>query len=404
MEDPMVTARFDTNPAAAHFDLCDQTVLAARLRWDAAAASAADADLQAVVVDRAGRIVDAAYYNNLKACGGRALVHTGDEGGEAGGRGLEEVRLSLARVPPEVHMVFFLVCSFNGGALRDVPGLRLAFEQEKPTRRLLSDVQVSLPCRGLLAAAAVRGEGTAWQLKGIGEQLADAHHFMDCLPELNAHIVKEIPTAARKQKVAFAMEKGGNLDFGAGMQSVVLGLGWDTDRGQVDLDASAVLLDASGTVLESVFFGNLRSTGRHSHPGAVEHSGDNLTGDGDGDDERITVHLSALGQSVSDVFFCIHVYSRGEDGRPKTFMDVAEPYCRVLDAHSGEELCRYTLREAGSHSGLIIARLRRGPGGRFGFNALGLPCGGTLYKDAFPDVQHLGRVDPRAMQAVGCAR
>merc|ERR1712178_358370 len=143
------------------------------------------------------------------------------------------------------------------------------------------------------------------------------------------------------------MEKGEVLDFGSSLREVTLGLGWDVDQGEVDLDASAIVFDHSGQVLESIFFGNLKSAGEHSQHGAVEHKGDNLTGEGDGDDEQITVRLDALGASVMEVFFCIHIYTKGRDGRPKTFRDVANPYCRVVDSVRGDELCRFMLREAG---------------------------------------------------------
>lgn len=395
--------------AANPFELGSEAVLVARLRWDAAPAGAAvDVDLQAVAVDKSGRITDAAYYNNMKACGGKALVHSGDEAGEVGRGSCEEVRITLASVPDDVHMFLILACCYTGGVLRDVPTPSLTLEQVKPSKRTLSERSVGVPSSGLLAAAVIRAPrkgagqqtlargpgGDDWELRCLEEPLPGARHFMDCLPELNRQIVAEIPTANRRQKVAFAMEKGSALDFGASMQSVVLGLGWDVDQGEMDLDASAVLLDSQAQVLDSVFFGHLRSSGRHSVQGAVEHSGDNLTGEGDGDDERITVRLDQLGDSVCDVFFCIHVYSKSDDGRAKTFRDVANPYCRVVEGEGvGEELCRYTLSHgsAGDRSGLVIARLHRGPGGRFGFHALGVPSTGTMYKDAIPDMQKVAR-------------
>merc|ERR1712224_1150245 len=194
------------------------------------------------------------------------------------------------------------------------------------------------------------------------------------------------------------MEKGEVLDFGSSLQAITLGLGWDVDQGKIDLDASAVLFNRSGEVLESIFFGNLKSSGSHSQLAAVEHSGDNLTGEGDGDDEQITVRLDAIGSSVMEVFFCIHIYTKGRDGRPKTFRDVANPYCRVTETNGGEELCRYTLTEAGDRSGLIIGRLRRSPDQRWGFHALGAPSAGTMYKDSIPDMQRISRTDPREQQ------
>jgi tellurium resistance protein TerZ len=356
-------------------------------------------DLQAVVVDTAGRITDAAYYNNMKACGGKALVHSGDEAGDSNLLA-EEVRITLASVPSDVHMFLILACCYNGGVLQDVPNPLLTIEQKKPTQCYLSERSVATPSSGILAAALIRRPSQAggWELRCLEEKLQGAQHFMDCLPELNRQIIAEIPTANRRQKVAFAMEKGSALDFGTSLQSVALGLGWDVDQGEMDLDASAVLLDSAGEVLDSIFFGHLKSSGKHSTAGAVEHSGDNLTGEGDGDDERITVRLNQLGDSVVDVFFCIHVYSKGEDGSRKTFKDVANPYCRVVECETGEELCRYTLSDAGDRSGLVISRLHRGPGGRFAFHALGVPSTGTMYKDAIPDMQRLARVEQRELQ------
>merc|ERR1711862_93509 len=93
-----------------------------------------------------------------------------------------------------------------------------------------------------------------------------------------------------------------------------------------------------------------------------------------------------------------HIYTKGRGGVPKTFRDVANPYCRVTETHGGEELCRYTLREAGNRSGLIIARLRRSPDGRWGFHALGAPSAGTMYKDSIPDMKRISQVDARELQ------
>merc|ERR1712232_505068 len=126
-----------------------------------------------------------------------------------------------------------------------------------------------------------------------------------------------------------------------------------------------------------------------------------MGGEGDGDDEQITVRLNALGPTVRDVFFSIHIYTKGRGGKPKTFKDVANPYCRVVEGSaSGEELCRYMLSEGRDQSGLVIARLRRGLDGRFGFNALGEPSQGTMYKDSIPDMKRMCAIDPRAMQAM----
>jgi len=344
--------------------------------------------------DTNGRIIDAAYYNNMKACGGKAVVHSGDD--PAGGPGCEDVRVVLKLVPVNVHMILFLVCSYKGGALQDAPSLRVAFE-EKPEKRIILQPSVDTRSSGSLAAALVRQKGSlGWQLREVGEQLTEARHFMDCLDVLNRYIVTEIPTANKRQKVAFAMEKGNVLDLRATEEKVTVGLGWDIDKGKVDMDASAVILDSKGEVLESIFFGNRKSSLRHSQRGAIEHSGDNQTGEGEGDDEAMVVRLGLLGDTVCHIFFCIHIYSKDRDGQPKTFTSVANPYCRVVEETAGEEICRYTLDDAGDRSGLLIARLRRESDGRWGFQALGIPSQGTMYKDSIPDMQRIA-LDPREL-------
>merc|ERR1712037_753911 len=81
----------------------------------------------------------------------------------------------------------------------------------------------------------------------------------------------------------------------------------------------------------------------------------------------------------------------------KTFLQVAEPFCRVVDDSTGSELCRYALRDAGSESGLIIARIAREAGERWGFHALGLPCRGRTYKDSLPQIRSACKVKTQSL-------
>merc|ERR1712232_1365546 len=143
----------------------------------------------------------------------------------------------------------------------------------------------------------------------------------DILPLLADTVRSFIPHAPKRQKVAFAMEKGGVLDLPMSLGQMTVGLGWDVDEGEVDLDVSAVLLDKDGNDVEAIFFGRLES---EEH--GIRHTGDNLTGEGDGDDEQIVVNLESIGTLVQQVFFVVNIYSPG-----KTFQKVAEPYCRVVD-------------------------------------------------------------------------
>jgi len=205
---------------------------------------------------------------------------------------------------------------------------------------------------------------------------------MDILPLLAETCRVFIPHAPKRQKVAFAMEKGGVLDLPQNLASITVGLGWDVDDGEVDLDVSAVLLDANGNDLEAVFFGRLES---ELH--GIQHTGDNLTGEGEGDDEQIICQLERIGPVVQQVYFVVNIYSQG-----KNFTQVAQPYCRVVDDATGSELCRYALRDAGHEQGLIVSKIAREAGGRWGFHALGLPCRGRCYKDSLPQIKHTAKI------------
>jgi len=194
-----------------------------------------------------------------------------------------------------------------------------------------------------VVAAMFRVDGAArWSLRIIDTPAQTGQHFMDILPLISDTIRIFIPGAPTKQKVAFAMEKGGVLDLPQDLAQITVGLGWDVDDGECDLDVSAVLLDASGTDIEAVFFGRTES---EEH--GITHTGDNLTGDGAGDDEQIIVALNRIGEKVSQVFFVVNIYSP-----QRTFMQVANPYVRVVDDANGAELCMYALKDAGRRMGL----------------------------------------------------
>merc|ERR1711924_369867 len=105
-------------------------------------------------------------------------------------------------------------------------------------------------------------------------------------------------------------------------------------------------------------------------------------GEGEGDDEQIVVNLDRIGDSVCQVYFVVNIYTPH-----KTFAQVAEPFCRVVDNSSGSELCRYSLKDAGCENGLIIAIIAREAGGRWGFHALGLACRGRTYNDSLPQLR-----------------
>ncbi|PJI95112.1 TerD family protein [Luteimicrobium subarcticum] len=164
-------------------------------------------------------------------------------------------------------------------------------------------------------------------------------------------------------------------DRGTDLTRVRMALGWDakvvetrglfgrvrrTER-DIDLDASALLVSA-GKVVDIVYFGQLRSK-----DGSLQHTGDNLTGAGDGDDESILVDLGAVHASVEHIVFTVNSYS-GE-----SFAEIDNAYVRVVDSAARDaELARYTLTGSGPHTALVMARVSRTAAG-WAFTAIGAP-------------------------------
>lgn len=175
------------------------------------------------------------------------------------------------------------------------------------------------------------------------------------------------------------------------LSNISIGLGWDpikkkskgffaslfsgADSGEIDLDASCVLLDAQCNPIDTVSFNKLQSD-----CGAVNHRGDNLTGEGSGDDEVIDVDLTALSPDVA--FLAITVNSF----RGQTFNEVDNAFCRIVNSANKKEICNYKLAEQGSHTGIFIASLTRKEGD-WEFKAHGLPCIGRTVNDMIPNIK-----------------
>ncbi|MFD4143526.1 MULTISPECIES: TerD family protein [unclassified Streptomyces] len=170
-----------------------------------------------------------------------------------------------------------------------------------------------------------------------------------------------------------SLSKGGNVSLSKeapGLTAVTVGLGWDvrtTTGTDFDLDASALLTNAEGKVAGDgnfVFFNNLKSA-----DGSVEHTGDNLTGEGEGDDEQIKVNLSAVPADVDKIVFPVSIYD-GET-RQQSFGQVRNAFIRVVNQAGGTELARYDLSEdASTETAMVFGELYRS-GAEWKFRAVG---------------------------------
>ena len=173
-------------------------------------------------------------------------------------------------------------------------------------------------------------------------------------------------------------QKGSLTKGNPGLSKVVVSLGWDVNQfdtgGDFDLDAAAFLLGDSGRVTKSedfVFYGNL------SHPsGSVNHMGDNLTGEGEGDDEQIKVELSKVPENVTKIAFTATIYE--PEQRRQNFGQVNNAFIRIYNELTGEELLRYDLGEDFSiETAVVFGELYKN-NGEWKFNAIGSGYQGGL--------------------------
>lgn len=173
--------------------------------------------------------------------------------------------------------------------------------------------------------------------------------------------------------MSVSLAKGGNISLSKeapGLTAVQIGLGWDvraTTGADYDLDASALLCGERGEVASNaffVFYNNLTSP-----DGSVEHAGDNLTGEGDGDDEVIEVNLAAVPADVAKIVFPVSIHD--DDARVHNFGQVRDAYIRVVNQADGVEFARYDLSEdAATETARVFGELYRS-GAEWKFRAVG---------------------------------
>lgn len=176
------------------------------------------------------------------------------------------------------------------------------------------------------------------------------------------------------QKISLDKESGRTLN------KIFMGLGWDAAKkggflgrvlgggGDIDLDASCVMFSADKQPVDAVYFGQLTS-----RDGSVRHSGDNLTGDGDGDDETINVTLADVPAEIHYLVFTVCSY------RGQTFDEVANAYCRLVDDQN-REIARYAISGGGKFTAMIMAKLYR-HNGEWKMHAVGESMNGATVAD-----------------------
>lgn len=178
-----------------------------------------------------------------------------------------------------------------------------------------------------------------------------------------------------------SLSKGQKVDLtkgNPGLTQILVGLGWDVNNfdsgGAFDLDAACFVLNDKGVCgndKDFIFYGNLA----HSS-GGVKHLGDNLTGDGDGDDEQVEIDLAKIPANVHKVAFTVTIHEASV--RNQNFGQVSNAFIRIVNRSSSEEMIRYDLGEDFSiETAVVVGELYR-HGAEWKFNAIGSGFSGGL--------------------------
>ncbi|MFE1280449.1 TerD family protein [Klebsiella aerogenes] len=180
--------------------------------------------------------------------------------------------------------------------------------------------------------------------------------------------------------MSVSLSKGGNVSLSKSdpsMKNVLVGLGWDvrtTDGQDFDLDASAFLLSDTGKVRSDsdfIFYNNLKSA-----DGSVTHTGDNRTGEGDGDDESLIIKLDMIPANVAKIVFVVTIHDA--QMRRQSFGQVSGAFIRLVNNDSQLEVARYDLTEdASSETAMLFGELYR-HNGEWKFRAVGQGYAGGL--------------------------
>lgn len=189
------------------------------------------------------------------------------------------------------------------------------------------------------------------------------------------------------QKISLAKEAGESLS------SVIMGLGWDmapapqqsggflgkifgggNSQNSIDLDASCLIFDENKNLLDVVWFGQLQSK-----DGSIKHTGDNRTGAGDGDDEQIVVNLSKVPANAKSLVFTVNSFTG------QNFSQVANAFCRIVNASNNSEIAKYNLSVQGNHTAQIMAKVYR-HNGEWKMHAIGENGNGRTFKDLIPQI------------------
>ena len=327
-----------------------------------------DLDCSCVAMSQTGEVLmdETVYYGNLSNSN-QSIVHSGDETtGEALGDD-EKIFLELDKIPSKVLCLYFLLTVASPEySFHHVQTAVVRFISTETRhgicRYVPAEAGGDLTCMFLVRMARSPSNPNSWVIAPIEDGNTHARDFGSLIPEIKGYTRDLIPTITVNPEERIAiMRKGGVVRVEDYVPSrripkdVTFGLAWDVTEGvNIDLDASAVLMDEQFDALDIVFFKQLTSK-----DGSIRHSGDEREGDEHGDDEMISVDLKSVHECVKYIVFVINSYSGQE------LDDVENAACHLYDPKTRIDIASYKMANAAEmdkHTACIMGCLYKDDG------------------------------------------
>jgi tellurium resistance protein TerZ len=334
------------------------------LSWDIEQGKAVDLDSCCVAIDRTGNVLmkETVYYGNLSNSN-HSIKHSGDEltGAKIGDD--ECINLDLNRLSNNVLALYVLLFvasppeqTFNG--IKSAQVRILATDTNQVLCRFVPS-DFGTDSTALVLVRIARCNINDWTFTPIADSDPHARDFGSLIPEIKGYTRDLIPSIVIDPRERIAvMRKGGTIRVTDYVKDhhipewLTFGLAWDVTNGvNIDLDASAILLDKNLSLVDAVWFRQLTS-----RDGSIKHSGDEREGDAVGDDEKINFSLSNVPSNVTYIGLIINSFSGQE------LDDIAKASCHLFDPKTNVDVATYTLTNCAAlnhHTALVMGCLYR---------------------------------------------
>ena len=309
-----------------------------------------DLDLTLVLLTDSGQLIDAVYYNKTST-DDRSVIHSGDEKtGDKEGQD-EKITIDLEKISNGAKIFAILVTSASGQSFQKVETAEVNVLVDQ-TRVLTTNCGWQGDFHSMLSSLIFFADNK-WKIKNVS-QAGQERTFVEMIPRITSNLkflvdddtLKETEAWNTKTGKSFDLSKGDEIKIASCLNLIAMGLGWETS---CDIDSSVITMDSNFNIREYIYFGN-----KNGLNDAIVHQGDNTTGIGKGDDENIVIDFSKISQDVIYLGCVINVFTSG-----KSFSDVTDAYCRLIDWNSKTEFCKYKLNGSGSKKACLMCYLKR---------------------------------------------